>query len=110
MMMTRLISALDGVGITVDVAVGKGVLVKVIVGFIVGAAVAVDEIKVCVAVSLGGIKVIFGLTVGVIATPHIFGAGLQATSIKIKDKTKKRFRIISPNLLKIVTTKETKSH
>ena len=106
--MTRSIVALDGVGIIVDVAVGTvrvGVSVNINICLIVGAIVPVEGIAFGNAVSLGKIKSAFALNVGVAATPQMFGAGLQLIKMKIKNKTKKRFRSISPNLLRIVTTK-----
>jgi hypothetical protein len=96
MMMTRSISALDGVTLTVGVIVGIGVLVNAIVGLTVCVLVGTERTISGCAVSLGIIRVAFGLNVGVSGTPQIFGDGLQLIKINIKDKTKKRFRIISP--------------
>ena len=96
-MMTRFISALDGVTLIVGVIVGLGVLVNVIVGLTVCVLVDVERTRSGFAVSLGEIKVIYGLNVGVSGTPQIFWAGLQLLiKINIKDKTKKRFRRITP--------------
>jgi hypothetical protein len=102
-MMTRSISALDGVTLTVGVIVGIGVLVNVIVGLTVAILVDVERTIFGVAVSLGIMGVAFGLNVGVSGTPQILGDGLQLIKMKIKDKTKKRFRIISPSRGEVIS-------
>lgn len=76
--------AFDGVGVNVGVLVGAGVRVDVTVG-------VCSEVGVTVGVSLG--TKIVGTDVGVSGTPHA-EAGLQLTKIQVRNKIKKRFRLI----------------
>ena len=95
MMRTRLISALDGMGVALAVNVGSGVNVGVIVAVAVGVRVTAEvAVKIGVCVGMPGRLV--GVGAGGRELPQILGRVAQPLRTNASRKTVRRFRGISP--------------
>ena len=91
MMMTRLISALEGRGVGLGVNVGSGVKVGVMLGMKVVVASGVGENGDCVGISLGATYAV-GEGTGGRELPQMFGAVPQPERSRTRKMRVRRFR------------------